>query len=85
MDIADKQTTKTSHSNLLKIPKVSIKQQALSMQFSNNEQIFQTPLWHTTPKQTTPRRISQVSTSQTDIVHRINHPNQYSSQINASL
>ena len=37
MDIADKHTTKTSHSDVLKIPKVSAKQQALSRQFSNNE------------------------------------------------
>ena len=37
MDIADKHTTKTSHSDVLKIPEVSAKQQALSRQSSNNE------------------------------------------------
>ena len=37
MDIADKHTTKSSHSDVLKIPKVSAKQQALSRQSSNNE------------------------------------------------
>ena len=37
MDIAEKHTTKTSHSDVLKIPKVSAKQQALSRQFFNNE------------------------------------------------
>ena len=35
--MADKHTTKTSQADVLKIPKVSAKQQALSRQFSNNE------------------------------------------------